>query len=85
MKSYEGDVTDLGLDFAVVNNELGEQQTVELKPNGAQIPVTEANRIEYVHLMADYKLNRQIRQQTAAFKQGKLFKAPFFLKNHSGL
>ncbi|OQR75738.1 ubiquitin-protein ligase E3C-like, partial [Tropilaelaps mercedesae] len=70
LKSYEGDVSELGLDFAVVNNELGEQQTVELKPNGAQIPVTEANRIEYVHLMADYKLNRQIRQQTAAFKQG---------------
>lgn len=51
-------------------NDLGEQQTIELKPNGSQIAVTNANRIEYVHLMADYKLNKQIRQQTAAFKSG---------------
>ena len=28
------------------------------------------NRIEYIHLMADYKLNRQIRSQCNAFRQG---------------
>lgn len=32
--------------------------------------MTSANRIEYIHLMADYKLNKQIRTQCIAFKQG---------------
>ena len=41
-----------------------------MKPGGKSIPVTSANRIEYIHLMADYKLNKQIRTQCVAFKQG---------------
>lgn len=32
--------------------------------------MTSANRIEYIHLMADYKLNKQIRAQCNAFRQG---------------
>ncbi|XP_076243560.1 ubiquitin-protein ligase E3C isoform X2 [Calliopsis andreniformis] len=70
LKSYKGDVTDLGLDFTVLSDELGERRINELKPNGASIPVTNHNRIEYIHLMADYKLNKQIRAQCNAFKQG---------------
>ncbi|UYV62883.1 UBE3C [Cordylochernes scorpioides] len=93
LKTYEGDVADLGLDFTAISSGLGESkvfisfiynkikikqlvdlcvivQLVELKPGGANIPVTEDNRIEYIHLMADYKLNRQIRAQTQAFKEG---------------
>ncbi|XP_014356557.2 ubiquitin-protein ligase E3C [Papilio machaon] len=64
------DVPDLGLDFTVLTDELGEQRTEELKPGGANIPVTAENRIEYIHLVADYKLNRQIRSQCNAFKRG---------------
>lgn len=70
LKRYEGDVTDLGLDFTVTNSDLGESKVEELKPNGANIPVTAANRIEYIHLMADYRLNKQIRTQCLAFKRG---------------
>lgn len=70
LKSYEGDVADLGLDFTVLNEELGETRVEELKPDGANVPVTVSNRIEYIHLMADYKLNKQIRAQCNAFKQG---------------
>uniref|UniRef100_A0A1E1WF09 Ubiquitin-protein ligase E3C n=2 Tax=Pectinophora gossypiella TaxID=13191 RepID=A0A1E1WF09_PECGO len=64
------DVPELGLDFTIVSDELGEQRIEELKPGGANIPVTAENRIEYIHLVADYKLNRQIRSQCAAFKRG---------------
>ncbi|CAH0727473.1 unnamed protein product, partial [Brenthis ino] len=64
------DVPDLGLDFTIVSDELGEQRIEELKPGGANIPVTAENRIEYIHLVADYKLNRQIRSQCIAFKRG---------------
>ena len=44
-------------------------QVEELKPDGANIPVTSLNRIEYIHLVADYKLNKQIRLQCNAFRQ----------------
>uniref|UniRef100_A0A8I3WJZ0 Ubiquitin-protein ligase E3C n=1 Tax=Callithrix jacchus TaxID=9483 RepID=A0A8I3WJZ0_CALJA len=70
LKSYEDDVEDLGLNFTVVNNDLGEAQVVELKSGGKDIPVTSANRIAYIHLVADYRLNRQIRQHCLAFRQG---------------
>lgn len=72
LKSYEdgGDVAELGLDFTVVSNELGGARVEELIPNGANVPVTNANRMEYIRQMADYKLNRQIRQQCAAFRRG---------------
>ncbi|XP_066897845.1 ubiquitin-protein ligase E3C isoform X4 [Kogia breviceps] len=70
LKSYEGDVEELGLNFTVVNNDLGEAQVVELKFGGKDIPVSSANRIAYIHLVADYRLNRQIRQHCLAFRQG---------------
>lgn len=45
-------------------------QVVELKPGGKDIPVTTANRIAYIHLVADYRLNKQIRAHCLAFRQG---------------
>ncbi|XP_066544136.1 ubiquitin-protein ligase E3C [Amia ocellicauda] len=70
LKSYEEDVEDLGLNFTVVNNDLGEAQVVELKTGGKDITVTTANRIAYIHLVADYRLNKQIRPHCLAFRQG---------------
>ncbi|XP_059622262.1 ubiquitin-protein ligase E3C [Phlebotomus argentipes] len=70
LKAYDGDVSELGLDFTVVCEELGETRVVELKPNGGNISVSNHNRMEYIHLMADYKLNRQIRPQCLAFREG---------------
>lgn len=70
LKNYDGDVVELGLDFTIVIDEFGQTRVEELKPNGANITVTNQNRIEYIHLMADYKLNTQIRKQCYFFKQG---------------
>ena len=70
LKTYDGDVTELELDFTVASEEIGKTSVEELKSNGASIRVTNENRIEYIHLMADYKLNRQIRSQCNAFRQG---------------
>ncbi|KAK5897755.1 hypothetical protein CgunFtcFv8_015231 [Champsocephalus gunnari] len=70
LKSYEEDVEELGLNFTIVNNDLGEAQVVELKTGGKDIPVTTANRIAYIHLVADYRLNKQIRSHCLAFRQG---------------
>ena len=68
LKNYDGDVQDLGLDFTIVSEEIGQAHVEEMKPGGANIPVTNENRIEYIHLIADFKLNRQIRSQCVAFR-----------------
>ena len=61
---------DLELNFAVNLNEFGETKLVELKPGGKDIPVTNDNKIEYIHLLSDYKLNKQIHEQVIAFRNG---------------
>uniref|UniRef100_A0A2C9KEQ7 Ubiquitin-protein ligase E3C n=1 Tax=Biomphalaria glabrata TaxID=6526 RepID=A0A2C9KEQ7_BIOGL len=70
LKNYGGDVSDLGLDFTVVNSEFGETKVEELKPGGRNIQVTDSNKIEYIHLMADYRINKQIRPHCNAFRRG---------------
>jgi ubiquitin-protein ligase E3 C len=71
LKTYEGDVQDyVGIDFTVVVEEFGQTRIELLKPEGDSIPVTSENRIEYIHLVADYKLNRQIKAQCSAFRNG---------------
>ncbi|XP_065569071.1 ubiquitin-protein ligase E3C-like isoform X2 [Artemia franciscana] len=70
LRDYKGDVSELELDFTIVTQEFGDTRTVELKPGGSSISVTSANRIEYIYLVADYKLNKQIQLQCAAFRQG---------------
>lgn len=71
LKNYdENDFRSMGLDFTVVCDYLGETEVVELKPDGANIPVNSSNWIEYVSAMTDFKLNRQIKQQCNAFRQG---------------
>ena len=70
LKTYEGDVQDLDLDFTIAVDDFGENKVVLLKQDGDEIPVTNENRIEYIHLVADFKLNKQIRQQCNAFRNG---------------
>jgi len=70
LKTYDGDVQDLGLDFTIAVEDFGENKIELLKADGDEIAVTNENRIEYIHLVADYKLNRQIKQQCNAFRAG---------------
>lgn len=43
---------------------------MELIPGGSNIPVTNENRIRYVYLVANYRLNVQISKQCKAFFRG---------------
>ncbi|XP_011101469.1 E3 ubiquitin-protein ligase UPL7 [Sesamum indicum] len=70
VKHYDGDVEDLSLDFTVTEESLGKRHVVELKPGGKDISVTNENKLQYVHAMADYKLNRQILPFSNAFYRG---------------
>lgn len=84
LKHYDGDVeADFGLNFTVVdtfevpaptpsnpNNTETKSNTRPLKPNGAEIPVTNSNRPEYIYLLAKHRLRTQSWFQTNAFLSG---------------
>ena len=60
LRAYSGDVSSLGLNFTIVNNDIGQKEVVELKPGGANIAITNENCAEYIAAVADYKLNKQV-------------------------
>ncbi|KAI8607208.1 hypothetical protein BC830DRAFT_1073184, partial [Chytriomyces sp. MP71] len=74
LKNYKGEggvEEDLSLNFSVVEElEGGVRRVVELVPGGAQLPVTNENRIRYIYLMANYKLNARISAPCRAFFSG---------------
>ncbi|CAO3647479.1 unnamed protein product [Mucor hiemalis] len=70
IKHYEGDVEELGLTFEADENTFGKIESHELKYRGKNTSVTDSNKIEYVYLMADYKLNQRAKEQTKAFIHG---------------
>ncbi|KAK1942989.1 E3 ubiquitin-protein ligase UPL6 [Phytophthora citrophthora] len=70
LKHYDGNVEDLALTFSVTEKEFGEVVTRNLVPDGANVSVTKENRIRYIHLMANYKLNVLSSMESAAFLKG---------------
>jgi len=70
LKTYDGNVEDLALNFSVVDNTFGEAVVRELIPGGKDIAVTNDNRIRYIYLIAHYRLNQQIKVQCDAFLRG---------------
>lgn len=68
----EHDVKELGyeLTFSVEVREFGVTEVRELKPNGANVPVTEENKHEYVRLVCQEKMTGSIRKQLNAFLEG---------------
>ncbi|RZB64499.1 E3 ubiquitin-protein ligase UPL6 isoform B [Glycine soja] len=70
LKHYERDISELELYFVIVNNEYGEQTEEELLPGGKNLRVTNENVITFIHLVANHRLNFQIRQQSSHFLRG---------------
>lgn len=73
LKNYTGDVeSDFGLNFTISSRLPMHEKTitVDLKPNGEKIPVTNSNKLEYIHLVSKYRLSVQAYQQTSAFLRG---------------
>jgi len=77
VKHYEGDVEDLGLTFSFDQDVLGRIISHELVPGGRSINVTNENRILYIHMMAHFKMHKQIQTQVAAFRRGFRTVVPF--------
>lgn len=70
LREYPGDVADLALNFTVADTVLGLTREIELKPGGSDLPVTNENVIEYIHRVADYRLNQQNSRCVQAFLSG---------------
>lgn len=72
LRKYDGNVEDFGLTFAVdtIIPGSGKSFNFPLKANGENIPVTNANRLEYIHLISRYRLTLQPMRQTSAFLKG---------------
>ncbi|XP_032084909.1 ubiquitin-protein ligase E3B [Thamnophis elegans] len=70
IKRYEGDTSDLGLTLSYDEDVMGQLVCHELIPGGKTIPVTNENKISYIHLMAHFRMHTQIKNQTAAFIGG---------------
>ncbi|KAG0485918.1 hypothetical protein HPP92_009803 [Vanilla planifolia] len=70
LKNYDGDVLDLSLDFTVTEEVCGKRIVKELVPDGRKVTVTNENKLQYIHAIADYKLNWQILPPANAFYRG---------------
>lgn len=67
----ENDITNvLDLTFSHETHEFDVAKIIELKPNGAAIPVTEENKAEYVRLITEMKMTTAIKEQINAFLRG---------------
>ncbi|KAL7036552.1 hypothetical protein ACKWTF_008846 [Chironomus riparius] len=58
------------LSFEITRNIFGETKTIELKENGSNIPVTQANKKEYIDLYVDYIFNKSVEKQFRGFYDG---------------
>lgn len=66
----ENNPTELGLTFAVDEDSLGHTCQRELKPNGANIPLTEENKDEYIKLVIEWRFVARVQEQMNAFLEG---------------
>ena len=67
---YEGEAEDLGLTFSVEDDIFGRRKVHELCLGGDDMAVTTANKLLYVHLVADWHLNRRLGKPAASFAAG---------------
>ncbi|EDW19516.2 LOW QUALITY PROTEIN: uncharacterized protein Dmoj_GI13828 [Drosophila mojavensis] len=70
IKHYKQDVADLNLTFSVDQDVMGKIVTHELHPGGKARVVNDHNKLVYIHYMAYFHMNTQIREQTQAFNRG---------------
>lgn len=65
------DITDvLDLTFTAETDFFGRKETVELVPGGKDLRVTEANKLQYVNLVARHRMTTSITAQINAFLEG---------------
>ncbi|GAA5939817.1 hypothetical protein JCM10213_007801 [Rhodosporidiobolus nylandii] len=67
----ENDITDILFhDFTASLETFGSVTVHELIPGGADVPVTEENKKEYIALLCEHRLRGRVEKQLEAFKRG---------------
>lgn len=66
----DNDPADLALTFAVDEENLGSTKERELKPNGAQIAVTDKNKHEYIWRIIEWRFVSRVKAQMNALLDG---------------
>ncbi|KAH9932162.1 ubiquitin-protein ligase [Amylocystis lapponica] len=67
----ENDITDvIDETFTTTEERFGEMVTVELKAGGADVPVTEDNKKDYVNHVVEYRISKRVKEQFEAFMSG---------------
>jgi len=67
----ENDITDiLELTFSTEDERFGETVTIDLKPNGRNIEVTNENKKEYVDLITEWRIQKRVDEQFGKFLEG---------------
>ena len=56
--------------FTTTEKRFGETITIELKPGGADTPVTEENKKDYVDTVVEYRISKCVKKQSKAFMAG---------------
>jgi E3 ubiquitin-protein ligase NEDD4 len=65
------DITDaLELTFSTDDERFGETVSIELKPGGEEIEVTNENKREYVDLITEWRIQKRVEEQFQAFISG---------------
>ena len=67
----DNDITDI-IDetFTTTEERFGEMVTIELKPGGGDVPVTQDNKKEYVEHVVEYRISKRVKEQFDAFMSG---------------
>ncbi|KAJ5610807.1 hypothetical protein N7510_007526 [Penicillium lagena] len=58
------------LTFSVDDEKFGERRTIDLIPNGRDIPVTNENKAQYIELVTEWKIMKRVEEQFNAFMSG---------------
>jgi E3 ubiquitin-protein ligase NEDD4 len=67
----ENDITDI-IDetFTTTEERFGEMVTIELISGGADMPVTDENKKDYVEAVVEYRISKRVKEQFEAFMSG---------------
>jgi len=69
--TLENDITGvIEPTFSTEDESFGEIQTIDLKPNGRNIEVTNDNKKEYIELITEWRIQKRVEEQFNAFVTG---------------
>jgi len=78
----DNDITDvIDETFTTTEDRFGEMVTIDLKPGGSEVPVTEENKKDYVDHITEYRIMKRVKDQFDAFSSGFLELIPQELIN----